>query len=64
MFLSNSLDSTQYSVNVKNHTISTWYQTCGGSALSPGNEQKLYFGPKGVTEPGTTQLYGRKGSSN
>ena len=29
-------------------------------SLSPGNEQKLYFGPKGVTEPGTRNYMGAK----
>ena len=29
-------------------------------SLSPGNEQKLYWGPKGVTEPGTRNYMGAK----
>ncbi|MDB4081005.1 extracellular solute-binding protein [Amylibacter sp.] len=29
-------------------------------SLSPGNEQKLYWGPKGITEPGTRNYMGAK----
>ena len=54
-----SLDSTQFRERKKSYDFdmvpNLWWLS-----LSPGNEQKLYFGPKGVTEPGTRNYMGAK----
>lgn len=51
------LDSAQYVERVNNYQYGmTWYERA--LSLSPGNEQYLYWGAKGVTEPGTRNLMG------
>ncbi len=52
-----SIDSAQYKerTNVYDFDM-TWYRR--GMSLSPGNEQRLYWGANGVTEPGTRNWMG------
>ncbi|NHF71762.1 ABC transporter substrate-binding protein [Paracoccus sp. 12-3] len=51
------LDSAQYTQRTNNYTFDmTWFDRA--LSLSPGNEQMLYWGAKGVTEPGTRNLMG------
>lgn len=51
------VDSAQYTDRVNAYDFDmTWYTR--GLSLSPGNEQTLYFGSAGVTEPGTRNLMG------
>ena len=51
------LDSAQYVERTANYAFDmTWYDRA--LSLSPGNEQLLYWGAKGVTEPGTRNLMG------
>jgi len=51
------VDSAQYTDRVNSYDFDmTWYTR--GLSLSPGNEQMLYFGSAGVTEPGTRNLMG------
>ncbi|AXC51112.1 ABC transporter substrate-binding protein [Paracoccus suum] len=52
-----TLDSAQYVERVNNYRFDmTWYERA--LSLSPGNEQTLYWGSEGVTEPGTRNLMG------
>lgn len=51
------IDSAQYKERTTNYDFDmTWYTR--GLSLSPGNEQMLYWGSKGVTEPGTRNWMG------
>lgn len=51
------IDSAQYRERVNNYDFDmAWYRR--GLSLSPGNEQKLYWGGEGVTEPGTRNWMG------
>ena len=50
-------DSAQYSERTTNYDFGMAYYRRGLS-LSPGNEQKLYWGSAGVTEPGTRNWMG------
>jgi len=54
-----SLDATQFRERKKTYDYdmvpNLWWLS-----LSPGNEQKLYWGPKGVTDPGTRNYMGAK----
>lgn len=51
------LDSAQYVERVNNYQFDmTWYERA--LSLSPGNEQMLYWGSQGVTQPGTRNLMG------
>ncbi len=51
------LDSAQYTQRTNTYAFDmTWYDRA--LSLSPGNEQLLYWGAKGVTEPGTRNLMG------
>ncbi|WBU61064.1 extracellular solute-binding protein [Paracoccus albus] len=52
-----SLDSAQYVERTNNYDFDvTWYDRA--LSLSPGNEQLLYWGAAGVTEPGTRNWMG------
>jgi peptide/nickel transport system substrate-binding protein len=52
-----SIDSAQYTERTNSYDFDmTWYTR--GLSLSPGNEQVLYFGSGGVTEPGSRNLMG------
>lgn len=51
------LDSAQYVERKNNYQFDmTWYER--GLSLSPGNEQRLYWGHQGVTQPGTLNWMG------
>lgn len=51
------IDSAQYKERVNAYDFGmTYYRR--GLSLSPGNEQHLYWGSKGVTEPGSRNLMG------
>ena len=51
------LDSAQYVERTNNYEFDmTWYDRA--LSLSPGNEQMLYWGRAGVTEPGTRNWMG------
>jgi len=51
------LDSAQYIERTNNYRFDmTWYERA--LSLSPGNEQMLYWGAAGVTEPGTRNWMG------
>ena len=51
------LDSAQYVERTNNYNFDmTWYDRA--LSLSPGNEQLLYWGAAGVTEPGTRNWMG------
>ncbi|MBW7057772.1 extracellular solute-binding protein [Paracoccus bogoriensis] len=51
------LDSAQYVERTNNYQFDmAWYER--GLSLSPGNEQRLYWGSQGVTEPGTRNWMG------
>lgn len=51
------LDSAQYTERTTNYAFDmTWYDRA--LSLSPGNEQLLYWGAAGVTEPGTRNFMG------
>ena len=51
------IDKAQYTERTKAYDFDmTWYTR--GMSLSPGNEQMLYWGPDGVTEPGTGNWMG------
>ena len=51
------LDSAQYTQRTNTYAFDmTWFDRA--LSLSPGNEQLLYWGAKGVTEPGTRNLMG------
>lgn len=51
------LDSAQFIERTNNYQFDmTWYER--GLSLSPGNEQRLYWGANGVTEPGTRNWMG------
>ena len=51
------IDSAQYKERTTNYDFDmTWYRR--GLSLSPGNEQTLYWGSNGVTEPGTRNWMG------
>lgn len=51
------LDSAQYVERTNNYQFDmAWYER--GLSLSPGNEQRLYWGSAGVTEPGTRNWMG------
>ena len=51
------LDSAQYIQRTNNYAFDmTWYERA--LSLSPGNEQMLYWGSKGVTEPGSKNWMG------
>ncbi|MDM7457769.1 MAG: extracellular solute-binding protein [Paracoccus sp. (in: a-proteobacteria)] len=51
------LDSAQYIERTNNYQFDmAWYER--GLSLSPGNEQRLYWGSAGVTEPGTRNWMG------
>lgn len=51
------LDSAQYVERTNNYQFDmAWYER--GLSLSPGNEQRLYWGAQGVTEPGTRNWMG------
>ncbi|MFD1797583.1 extracellular solute-binding protein [Paracoccus aurantiacus] len=51
------LDSAQYTERTTNYQFDmTWYLRA--LSLSPGNEQMLYWGSSGVTEPGTRNFMG------
>lgn len=52
-----TVDSAQYRERTNNYDFDMAYYYRGLS-LSPGNEQKLYWGHKGVTEPGTRNWMG------
>ena len=52
-----SVDSPQYKERTNNYTFDmAWYSRA--LSLSPGNEQTLYWGAKGMTEPGTRNWMG------
>ncbi|GAB4388012.1 extracellular solute-binding protein [Albidovulum sp.] len=52
-----SVDSAQYRERTNNYQFDmTWYQRA--LSLSPGNEQLLYWGAAGVTEPGSRNWMG------
>nr|WP_229583146.1 extracellular solute-binding protein [Paracoccus sp. S-4012] len=51
------LDSAQYVERTNNYRFDmTWYERA--LSLSPGNEQTLYWGAQGVTEPGSRNWMG------
>ncbi|WP_410218574.1 extracellular solute-binding protein [Paracoccus sp. (in: a-proteobacteria)] len=51
------LDTAQYIERTNNYQFDmTWYER--GLSLSPGNEQRLYWGSDGVTTPGTKNWMG------
>ncbi len=51
------IDSAQYKERTTSYDFDmTWYRR--GLSLSPGNEQTLYWGSDGVTEPGTRNWMG------
>lgn len=51
------LDSAQYIERTNNYQFDmTWYER--GLSLSPGNEQLLYWGAEGVTQPGSRNWMG------
>ncbi|MDO5648813.1 extracellular solute-binding protein [Paracoccus sp. (in: a-proteobacteria)] len=51
------LDSAQYVERTNNYQFDmTWYER--GLSLSPGNEQRLYWGAEGVEAPGTRNWMG------
>jgi peptide/nickel transport system substrate-binding protein len=51
------IDSAQYTERTNGYDFDmTWYRR--GLSLSPGNEQMLYWGAEGVTEPGTRNWMG------
>ena len=51
------IDSAQYKERVNTYDFGmTYYRR--GLSLSPGNEQRLYWGSQGVTEPGSRNLMG------
>lgn len=51
------LDSAQYIERTNNYQFDmTWYER--GLSLSPGNEQRLYWGADGVTTPGSRNWMG------
>ncbi len=51
------LDSAQYIERTNNYQFDmTWYERA--LSLSPGNEQRLYWGHDGVTKPGTKNWMG------
>jgi len=51
------IDSAQYKERETNYDFDmTYYRR--GLSLSPGNEQRLYWGAEGVTKPGTRNLMG------
>lgn len=51
------VDSSQYKERTSNYDFDmTYYRR--GLSLSPGNEQNLYWGSAGVTEPGTRNYMG------
>ena len=51
------LDSAQYVERTNNYQFDmTWYER--GLSLSPGNEQRLYWGGEGVTTPGSRNWMG------
>ncbi len=51
------VDSAQYSDRTNTYSYDMIYRTIALS-LSPGNEQMLYWGSKGVTEPGSRNYMG------
>lgn len=51
------IDSAQYTERVNAYDFDMTYYRWGVS-LSPGNEQLLYWGPEGVTAPGSRNLMG------
>ncbi|MCX7889153.1 MAG: extracellular solute-binding protein [Rhodobacteraceae bacterium] len=52
-----SVDSAQYKERTNNYQFDmAWYTRA--LSLSPGNEQNLYWGAKGVTEPGSRNWMG------
>ena len=52
-----TVDSAQYKERTNNYQFDmAWYTR--SLSLSPGNEQLLYWGAKGVTEPGTRNWMG------
>ena len=51
------VDSAQHKERITNYDFDMAYYRRGVS-LSPGNEQNLYWGAAGVTEPGTRNLMG------
>ena len=52
-----AVDSAQYKERVTDYDFDmTWYQW--GLSLSPGNEQRAYWGPDGVDAPGSRNLMG------
>lgn len=52
-----STDDAQYAERVANYDFDMTHHRFGAS-LSPGNEQKLYWGSAGVTQPGRGNLMG------
>ena len=53
----NSVDNANYRERTNTYDFDMTYYFLGLS-LAPGNEQKLYFGSEGVTEPGTRNWAG------
>nr|WP_245840742.1 extracellular solute-binding protein [Puniceibacterium sediminis] len=52
-----TIDPAQYQERTNSYDFDmTYYRR--GLSLSPGNEQKLYWGARGVTEPGSRNLMG------
>ena len=52
-----AIDSAQFTDRVTNYDFDmVWYQW--GLSLSPGNEQLAYWGPDGVTAPGSRNVMG------
>lgn len=52
-----TIDSAQFTERTNTYDFDmTWFVR--GLSLSPGNEQMLYFGSQGVTEPGSRNLMG------
>lgn len=52
-----TVDNAQYKERTNNYDFGMTYYRVGVS-LSPGNEQRLYWGADGVTEPGTKNWMG------
>ncbi|MEF9606200.1 ABC transporter substrate-binding protein, partial [Paracoccus sp. PXZ] len=51
------LDAAQYVERTNNYQFDmTWFER--GLSLSPGNEQRLYWGREGVTKPGSRNWMG------
>ena len=52
-----AVDSAQFDERITDYDFDmVWYQW--GLSLSPGNEQRLYWGPDGVENPGSRNLMG------